>query len=563
MALELRDLLRPLRRWWWLLILLPLVAGGTAYAMSERQEERYATSALLVVSPYQSTGMADYNTIQSSRVLAETYKTLVTTSTVLQPVIDQLALPYTVDELADNVSAEVVRDTQLIEISVSDTDPKRAAETANAIGDEISRAVAGQATGVLTSSRGALDAQIADTQAQIDAISARIDELTNGPDAADPAVQAEIASLRATLGTLQQTANDLVLEANEMDRNTEAAKATVSLFAPARVPDSPYSPRVFFYALLGVFAGLLLAGATIALLEYLDTSVGVETDYAALAGAPLLATIGRTSRKRAADAFFVLDQPDSEASKAVRLLRAGLDHAAGAKDVRTICLTSARFGEGKSTLTANLGAAFAQAGFATLIVDADLRRPSFHQRFGTPNDRGLTTLLNGDEQPWTSLVVPAGVANLSLLPSGPVPANPMAFVVSPRRLRRLFGELGAAYDVVLIDASPVLEVTDGLVTAASCDGVVLVAQAKRTQSEELRRAAAALHRGGVQLLGVVLNRQPGRHTATLFDGGAQPTLHPFYPNHPAHPAPTNGTVPHRDRPASWPHVEPVRVGPES
>jgi len=178
-------------------------------------------------------------------------------------------------------------------------------------------------------------------------------------------------------------------------------------------------------------------------------------------------------------------------------------------------VTSPGPSEGKSTVTANLAVAMAQAGFTTVIIDADLRRPSQHKIFAVPNERGLTTLLTHPDQPWNWAAVEVLSGSLYVIPSGPLPPNP-ADLLSSERWRQTLATIVEMVDFVLIDTPPILTASDPLVVAPAADGVVLVCRAGRTRREALRRATMALRQGTVRIVGVVLNQRTGREDDSYY-----------------------------------------------
>jgi capsular exopolysaccharide synthesis family protein len=196
-------------------------------------------------------------------------------------------------------------------------------------------------------------------------------------------------------------------------------------------------------------------------------------------------------------------EPKSPAAEAYRSLRtsiqfAGLDHKC-----RTILMTSASPGEGKSTTVANFGVVMAQTGSRVLLVDSDLRRPTLHRVFGLSNNRGLTTaLLEG--LPFSQIALPTSIANLFVLTSGPVPPNPAELVGSNRMRESLEAAVGE-FDMVLLDSPPLVSVSDAVALAAFTDGVVLVVQTGKVPHEVIRRAAGQIQAVKGRILGVVMN----------------------------------------------------------
>src|SRR5262249_8720879 len=179
--------------------------------------------------------------------------------------------------------------------------------------------------------------------------------------------------------------------------------------------------------------------------------------------------------------------PRSTASEAYRTLRTNIQFAGLDKPCRSILVTSATAGEGKTTTTANLGVVVAQAGSRVCLVDSDLRRPSLHRIFDLDNGRGLTTALLED-LPFADVALPTQVTGLSVLTSGPLPPNPSELVGS-KRMRELVEGAFSSFDLVLCDSPPILAVSDPVALAAQCDGVILAVRAGTVAHDVVKRAA--------------------------------------------------------------------------
>jgi non-specific protein-tyrosine kinase len=511
---ELHQLVTSARRWWWLLVLLPLIGGVLAFGISSRQEPRYSATATLLINPAPAT-VNDLSAINVGERLAVTYQELVATEPVLAPVIEQLELPYDIDVLDDKLAVSAARDTQLLRISVSDTDPEVAALIANTVADQFATFVSTQTVASASTSRAALQTLIEDSQAQLAATRSRIATL-EASDPASPAEQGELESLRARAGQLEQSLAGLLLQAQEMDLSAAAAQSRVVPVVPATAPSEPYAPRVLFYTLLALFIGGLVGVGVVALLEYLDNTVNSDLDYPQAFGVPLLATITRLPKMQPGQAQrFVETQSRSNAAESVRLLRTNLEFAAATREIATLAITSAGTGEGKSTVAANVAMSLAQAGFSTVLIDADLRRPSQHLIWNARNERGLTTMLTRPDHPWQWAAIREIKPNLALIPSGPLPPNP-ADLLTFDRFRSLLGEIRQAVDVVILDTSPLLAVSDPLAVATDVDGVVVVAQAGRTRRAALRYALRMLTERSVRVVGVVLNQATGQDAMSYY-----------------------------------------------
>lgn len=198
-------------------------------------------------------------------------------------------------------------------------------------------------------------------------------------------------------------------------------------------------------------------------------------------------------------------EPFSAAAEALRALRSQLmlrwfDAAAGR---RTLAVVSAAAGEGRSWLVANLGVAFAQLGERTLLIDADLRRPTLHRLFGVDNRSGLSSLLLGRATPDAIRRVP-GLRSLAVLPAGIVPPNPQELLGRPA-LAQLLQQYAASFDVVLIDTPPGDSCADGVVVAVRARGALMVARRHASRMAAVRRYAEQLGEAGAGLAGSVIN----------------------------------------------------------
>jgi capsular exopolysaccharide synthesis family protein len=203
-----------------------------------------------------------------------------------------------------------------------------------------------------------------------------------------------------------------------------------------------------------------------------------------------------------------LTHPRSAAAEAYRTLRANLAMSSLEHPVHTLVVTSAAPGEDKSLALANLAVTTAQGGQRVIVVDADLRHPSQHELFGAPNERGLATLLEGqDAVSAPPLMTVADVDHLQLLTSGPAPLDPAARLGS-KRMEEVLAALQKRADLVLIDAPPILAATDATALGMKADGVLLIVQAGHTSREHLKQAQDRLEQAHVRIVGVALTHAP-------------------------------------------------------
>jgi capsular exopolysaccharide synthesis family protein len=201
--------------------------------------------------------------------------------------------------------------------------------------------------------------------------------------------------------------------------------------------------------------------------------------------------------------LITVSEPRSPISEAYRTLRTNLDFASLDQEFKSLVVTSAGVGEGKSTTLANLAVVSAQAGRKVVLVDADLRRPTLHQIFGLSNETGLTTAMMSEASFASLPLHESGVEGLSVLTSGPLPPNP-ADLMGSRRMEELVTALSEGADQVFFDTPPVVAVTDAAVLATKVDGVLLVISAGKTRREYARTAVQRLQQINARLVGTVL-----------------------------------------------------------
>ncbi|GLI51882.1 capsular polysaccharide biosynthesis protein [Tepidanaerobacter syntrophicus] len=202
--------------------------------------------------------------------------------------------------------------------------------------------------------------------------------------------------------------------------------------------------------------------------------------------------------------LMVMDDPKSLVSEAFRLLRTNLQFMGVDKPLKRIVVTSSNPGEGKSFTIANLAMSIAATGSRVLLVDADLRKPKIHKIFLLENYKGLSSILAGDI---SADFAPqeAGVENLHIVTSGPVPPNP-AELLGSSKMKQFLNKVSSMYDIVLLDSPPVNSVADTSILSTSVDGVILVVEAGSTPREAAVLAKQQLDKVKAHVLGVVLNK---------------------------------------------------------
>ncbi|MDV2976881.1 UNVERIFIED_CONTAM: polysaccharide biosynthesis tyrosine autokinase [Actinomycetes bacterium ARC8] len=309
--------------------------------------------------------------------------------------------------------------------------------------------------------------------------------------------------------TAQAIANSLIqaIDALERPKTGGTSPVSLSITKPATAPKAPSLPNTRLNLLIGVLFGLGLGLALSFSRNLLDNRIRGEADLRRLTDVPLL---GGISFDQDATRKPLLTQaaPQSPRAESFRQIRTNLQFANVSSRAKTVLLTSSLPGEGKSTTATNLAIALAQAGQTVCLVDADLRRPMINEYLGLDRNVGLTTALVGTADV-NDLLQPWGEDSLWVLPSGQIPPNPSELLGS-EAMKSLIEGLESAFDVVIIDAPPLLPVTDAAVLSQHVGGVVVIVGVQKLRQQDLEKSLSALRLVGANVLGVVLNRLPSK-----------------------------------------------------
>jgi capsular exopolysaccharide synthesis family protein len=300
----------------------------------------------------------------------------------------------------------------------------------------------------------------------------------------------------------------LISTAGQVELAKLARQQTMDVVqAPAR-PGAPVQPAPVRDATLGCALGLLIGLALVALrIRSRDTLTTSEDLAAELQALPFVTSIPfrRRSwrRRRGAHALDIVDGPN-EVREAYRALRANLILGDLDHPIRSLLVTSAREGEGKTTVAANVALSLAQAGERVVVVDCDLRTPALHERFGVPNDVGLSSLLTSPSTPCNVLQhVQVDGTTIAVLPAGPTPHDPADLFLGVQAAQAIRA-LTAKFRYVVLDCPPILSFADAMTLPWLVDGVLFVARADRTKAVDVKHAELRLRQVSAPLLGAVL-----------------------------------------------------------
>ncbi|MDN6555220.1 MAG: polysaccharide biosynthesis tyrosine autokinase [Acidipropionibacterium acidipropionici] len=281
----------------------------------------------------------------------------------------------------------------------------------------------------------------------------------------------------------------------------EGTAINVSLVDKAVAPNRPSSPNRLKDTMVGGGAGLVIGVFIVLVWTLLDTRIPSVQILKQLVDAPVL---GAVSRTRAKGRLWTADDPSGQTAEEFRRVASALNYATFDKQTRSIIVTSAGPGEGKSAVSANLALTLAALGNRVLLIDADLRLPRVAATFDLVDVVGLTTVLVGNAPLHQATQQPVG-NELDVLASGALPPNPAEFLTS-ERMHTLLTDAAGHYDFVIIDSPPVLSVADAGLLVPITDGALIVVDAKHTTRAALASAISSLEDAGGQIAGVVLNR---------------------------------------------------------
>ena len=440
--MDLRDLIRVLRRQLTVVIaatVIGLCAGAVTALMTPQRYEASVQQLVSVDAGETATPIERTQASSYAKQVAESYRSILTSSLVLRPVIDDLGLALTPSQLAGKVSTSLAPQGVLITTNVSDANPGQAARIANAVGDSFGTVITEQ------------------------------------------------------------------VERREQDA---AFRIRIITVQPAAVPTAPAAPNLPLSIALGTVLGLA-GGVGLAIARaVLDRRIRTLDDIDEAVEAPVIGGIAYDPQSQKRPLILAHDPRDPRA-EAYRSLRTNLrflfpENGASAAFV----VTSAGPSEGKSTTAGNLAIAFSEAGYRVALVDADLRKPRVAKLFGVEGAVGLSDVLIGRVgvqdvmQRW-------GRNALFLLPAGSIPPNP-AEMLGSSAMQLLIGDLQAAFDVIIVDAPPVLPVTDAAVVSRLATGVILVAAAESTTTDQLAAAAERIAATDSKVVGTVITMLPTR-----------------------------------------------------
>jgi polysaccharide biosynthesis transport protein len=323
---------------------------------------------------------------------------------------------------------------------------------------------------------------------------------------------------------------DLYTKLQQANVSAGIQATNITVVDPARPQSEAIRPKPLQYVALGGLLGLFVGLTAAYTADNFDRTVSTPDEVEEITGKPVIGVIPELRRARKTDLppllkggneqeeeqgsasspIWMVSHPNSSAGEAFRTLRTSIMLSSAGGSPKVILVTSCIPEEGKTTVTTNLAAAFAQQhGKKVLIVEADMRRPRMERVLGFPTNRGLSNVLTGSATCEEAIVHIEHVASLDLLPAGPAPPNSSELLGSTA-FDELLHYLRSKYDVVFVDSPPALLTTDPVLISTKVDAVIWVSRVGIVERSQLARAARLIERSRMPVIGFVVNRMSSR-----------------------------------------------------
>lgn len=345
-----------------------------------------------------------------------------------------------------------------------------------------------EATASLTAAR----ATLADVRARAAAIKGGLSDF-NDVERTLNELQREIDQRKTLVTSLNQNVNQLQMK-------QQVTHDPVITISPPSEPEK-VAPRVALNMVLSVLLGLMLGIGLAMLQEYLDDRVNSTEEARQIAGASVLGYVPLVAKQ---EARLISDMRSGSTLESYRVLRSNVQFATVDETVCSLMVTSTNPGEGKSMTACNLAIAMALDGKRVILVDADLRLPTIHEKMGLAQQPGLTNVLLGRKELEEALQ-PTDVEGLRVLTAGSLPPNP-AELLNSLAMRQLHEDLKELADIVIFDCPPCLATADAQVMASVVDGVLYVMQLGETKKSPMRHSMEMLRQAHGRILGVIFNK---------------------------------------------------------
>ena len=520
---------------WRLIIFMAFLGIVGAVVINMLMQPRYKSSVLMMIDR-ENSGRIEQVSFGSWTSDEDYYRTqyeLLESRTLLEKIYKDLNLAEVPEfamgwkALQNNLKVEPVTRSRLVNITVSSYDPKLATKVANYLAETFTlqniknRISMAQEviTALETTEQSQAQKELLNSLPQVinsDFIkglkkeemetSSQLSLLLGKYTENHP----EVISVRKKLDTIRNIIDretKRLLQSIKIDLSGQFSANNIRIVDDAVVPLKPYRPRKLINIIIGIFVGCLIGIIFSLFLEFIDQTVKTAKDIEDKFKIPLLGFVPHEKQKKGFEDYrIMLKEGNVLTAENVRNIRTMLSFSLNALKVKTLLITSALQGEGKSFFSSSLSTAFAQVGKKVLLIDGDLRRGRLHRIFKLSNEKGLSTLWSEEESlnKFEKNIQKTDVQGLSVLTSGPRPANSSELLSTPI-LKELIDKLTASYDLVIVDCPASLPVADTFIWGQIISNAVFAARQGKTPLKSAQFTLERLKQTNIKVLGGVLN----------------------------------------------------------
>jgi non-specific protein-tyrosine kinase len=463
----------------------------------------YSASTTLRVAAASTSSISYTDYVYADRLM-NTYTKIATSRPVLDELVAKLNLQTTPD-----VKVSTIPSTELIKILVNSPDPAVAQNAANTLAEILSVQSQELYSGGEKSTAEILSEQLQIAEADLNQARADYDALvTASPNDAESIAKASLVT------DFKQKTYETLLEQYEAARVREAIRAnTITIIEPAVLPLSPSQPNLLINIALGVIVGLVGGLGLVFLFENLNPrlytldQIETVTELDVIGKIPSVRPKGLSGFRKN-----TLKTNSSVFKESFHKLQTKIyQQNTTDQTIKSLMITSAVPGEGKSTIIANLALAMGKTGQKVIVVDCDMRIPTQHKIFNLPNKLGLSSLLH-QQSMLIDVLQKSHNPNTWVITSGPIPSNPIELLGSPQ-MKSLIELLVQKFAYVLLDTPALLPVGDAIVLSTLVDAMVLVTRQTYIKEDVLREACKLLTDTDRKIIGVIVNeaKQNGTH----------------------------------------------------
>jgi capsular exopolysaccharide synthesis family protein len=499
--MEINAYIKPLLRWWRLIAIVTVLAVAASAVSTLFQPDTYISRTTLMIGSAILNANPDSGQLYIAQQLAVVYADMARREPIQNATMEALGITW-----LPQYQARVVPNAQLIEISVTDTNPERAQIIAN----ELARQLILQSPAISENTepgdrQGFIQQQLSSLQDQIEETTRKIEELQTSLIGLNSAsqiqkIEGQIEDLSDKLTTLRES------YANFLSNSQQGALNILSVIEPANLPTKSVNTNKYLIIFLAGFVGFTLGCGAAYVLEYLDRTIKTTSDVERVFNLPVIGYISEIAGE-AGNATYVARKPDSILAENFRLLRSNIEFFQVSRPLKTILITSPSQGNGKTTVASNLALSIAQGEQEVVLVDADLRRPAVHSALKMTREPGLTDVIKNKTEVQSVIRQPKN-HNINVITVGSAPPN-ITEVLGSKRVSSILSRLKDSFEMVVVDAPPLI-ISDAFNLAARVDGVILVMIPGETTVDQAKAIKEQLDRAEAKVLGIVFNKLSGQ-----------------------------------------------------